>query len=123
MWDVGAVVVDLDGIYDPTLTNDRLLLGVKGTISEFELNLFRQRSTEAILRKLAVANCKFRFLSVSVGRQAVNWKKIPTSVCSKPFSWFFVKMIELGSVRQVLRWFREENILLPAFLMTLANAR
>ncbi len=37
---VGAVVVDLDGVYDPTLTNDRLLLGMKGTISEFELNLF-----------------------------------------------------------------------------------
>src|SRR5262252_7935258 len=48
---VGAVVVDLDGIYDPTLTNDRLLLGMKGTISEFEVNLFRQRSTEAILQK------------------------------------------------------------------------
>src|SRR5580700_12287614 len=48
---VGAIVVDLDGIYDPTLTNDRLLLGMKGTISEFEVNLFRQRSTEAILQK------------------------------------------------------------------------
>jgi len=63
---VGAVVVDFDGIYDPTLTNDRLLRGMKGTISEFELNLFRQRSTEAILQKPAVANCKFRFPSVSV---------------------------------------------------------
>ncbi len=50
---VGAVVVDLDGIYDPTLTNDRLLLGMKGTISEFELNLFRQRSMEAIRQKAA----------------------------------------------------------------------
>src|SRR5216683_677746 len=33
-------------VSDPTLTNDRLLLGMKGTISEYELNLFRQRSTE-----------------------------------------------------------------------------
>src|SRR5207247_7855757 len=48
---VGAVVVDLDGIYDPALTNDRLLLGMKGTISVFELNLFRQRSMEAIRQK------------------------------------------------------------------------
>ncbi len=40
---VGAVIVDLDGIYDPTLTNDRLLLGMKGTINEFAVNLFRQR--------------------------------------------------------------------------------
>ena len=50
---VGAVVIDLDGIYDPALTNDRLLLGMKGTISEFELSLFRQRSMEAIRQKAA----------------------------------------------------------------------
>ena len=48
---VGAVVVDFDGVYDPNLVNDRLLLGLKGTMSEFELNLLRQRSREAILQK------------------------------------------------------------------------
>ena len=41
---VDAVVVDFDGVYDPNLVNDRLLLGLKGTMSEFELNLLRQRS-------------------------------------------------------------------------------
>src|SRR5215468_2742582 len=46
-----AVVVDFDGVYDPNLVNDRLLLGLKGTMSEFELNLFRQRSSEAIQEK------------------------------------------------------------------------
>src|SRR5207249_10274582 len=50
---VGAVVVDLDGIYDAALTNDRLLLGMKVTISEFELNLVSQRSMEAIRQKAA----------------------------------------------------------------------
>jgi len=44
---VRAVVVDLDGVYDPTLTNDRLLLGMKGAISKFELNLFRQPQHES----------------------------------------------------------------------------
>src|SRR5215471_13503436 len=48
---VGAVVVDFDGIYDPNLLNDRLLLGLKGTMSEFELSLLRQRSEEAIRQK------------------------------------------------------------------------
>ena len=48
---VGAVLVDFDGVYDPNLVNDRLLLGMKGTMSEFELNLLRQRSREAILQK------------------------------------------------------------------------
>src|SRR5207247_6440451 len=48
---VGAVVVDFDGIYDPNIVNDRLLLGLKGTMSEFELSLLRQRSEEAICQK------------------------------------------------------------------------
>src|SRR5689334_7375871 len=48
---VGSVVVDPDGIYDPAIINDRLLLGLKGTMSEFELNLLRQRSLEAIRQK------------------------------------------------------------------------
>jgi DNA invertase Pin-like site-specific DNA recombinase len=46
-----AVVVDPDGVYDPSIINDRLLLGLKGTMSEFELNLLRQRSLEAIRQK------------------------------------------------------------------------
>jgi hypothetical protein len=44
---VRAIVIDPDGVYDPAILNDRLLLGLKGTMSEFELNLLRQRSLEA----------------------------------------------------------------------------
>ena len=47
---VGTVIVDEDGIYDPRHPNDRLLLGMKGTMSELELSLFRQRSHEALKR-------------------------------------------------------------------------
>src|ERR1700719_3119106 len=48
---VGCLLIDEDGIYDPLLPNDRLLLGMKGTMSEMELSIFRQRSTEAIKQK------------------------------------------------------------------------
>jgi DNA invertase Pin-like site-specific DNA recombinase len=48
---VGTIIVDEDGIYDPRHPNDRLLLGVKGTMSELELSLFRQRSHEALKQK------------------------------------------------------------------------
>jgi DNA invertase Pin-like site-specific DNA recombinase len=48
---VGALLIDADGVYDPRLVNDRLLLGVKGTMNEFELNLLRQRSQEAMRQK------------------------------------------------------------------------
>jgi DNA invertase Pin-like site-specific DNA recombinase len=43
----GTLVIDHDGIYDPSLLNDRLLLGLKGTMSEFEISLLRQRALEA----------------------------------------------------------------------------
>ena len=56
----GAVVIDPDGIYDPSIINDRLLLGLKGTMSEFELNLLRQRSFEAIRQKARRGELKFR---------------------------------------------------------------
>src|ERR1700757_1919584 len=48
---VGTLIVDEDGVYDPRSINDRLLLGMKGTMSEMELALFRQRSREAIQQK------------------------------------------------------------------------
>ena len=48
---VSAVVVDMDGVYDPTHYNDRLLLGLKGTMSEAELHLLRNRMYEGLLHK------------------------------------------------------------------------
>ena len=44
---VGTVVIDPDGVYDPRLVNDRLLLGLKGNMSEYELSLLRQRGLAA----------------------------------------------------------------------------
>ena len=48
---VGTLIVDEDGVYDPTSPNDRLLLGMKGTMSEMELSVFRRRSIEAMKQK------------------------------------------------------------------------
>jgi DNA invertase Pin-like site-specific DNA recombinase len=53
---VGTLIVDEDGVYEPRSPNDRLLLGMKGTMSEMELSIFRQRSTEAIKQKPGAAN-------------------------------------------------------------------
>ena len=56
---VNALVIDPEGMYDPRLINDRLLLGLKGTMSEFELDLFRQRSVEAIRQKAQRGELQF----------------------------------------------------------------
>ena len=48
----GTLVIDHDGVYNPSLLNDRLLLGLKGTMSEFEISLLRQRAMEALKEKI-----------------------------------------------------------------------
>src|SRR5664279_5298431 len=61
---VGTLIVDEDGIYDPRHPNDRLLLGMKGTMSELELSILRQRSLEALRQKARRGEL---FLTVAVG--------------------------------------------------------
>ena len=47
-----TVIIDDHGVYDPKQSNDRLLLGLQGTMSEFELSLFRQRARQAFDQKV-----------------------------------------------------------------------
>ena len=71
---VGTVIVDEDGIYDPRHPNDRLLLGVKGTMSELELSLFRARSREALKQKAKRGALFLRVAAgyVKVGRDTIE---------------------------------------------------
>lgn len=115
---VGAVIVDPDGIYDPAVVNDRLLLGLKGTMSEFELNLFRQRSLEALRQKARRGELKFcvpiGYVWTAHGKMELD----PDRRVQQAIHQVFAKMTELGSVRQVLLWFRRERICVPARVFT-----
>jgi DNA invertase Pin-like site-specific DNA recombinase len=108
----GTVIVDPEAIYDPALMNDRLLLGVKGTMSEFESNLFRQRSAEAIRQKAQRGELQFS-LPVGYVWAESRIEKEPDLRVQQALALVFAKMTELGSVRQVLLWFRREGIALP----------
>jgi DNA invertase Pin-like site-specific DNA recombinase len=110
---VGTLIVDEDGIYDPRHPNDRLLLGMKGTMSELELSLFRQRSQEALKQK---ASRGALILGVAAGYVKV-WRdrieKNPDQRAREALQLVFSKFAEFQSVRQVHIWLRDEGIELP----------
>ena len=110
---VGTIIVDEDGSYDPRHPNDRLLLGMKGTMSELELSLFRQRSQEALKQK---ARRGALFLGVAAGYVRIGHDRIekdPDQRVQDALRLVFTKFAELQSVRQVHVWLRDEGIALP----------
>ena len=120
---VGTVIVDEDGIYDPRHSNDRLLLGMKGTMSELELSLFRQRSQEALKQK---ARRGALFLGVAAGYVKTGRDRIekdPDQRVQDALRLVFAKFAELQSVRQVHVWLREEGIAMPTACHSTAEGR
>src|SRR6201993_3856980 len=118
---VDTLIVDEDGVYDPRHPNDRLLLGMKGTMSEMELSVFRQRSMEAMRQKARRGEL---FLNVAVGYVKTGDDRIekdPDVRVQEAIALVFRKFADLQSVRQVLLWVRQEQIPLPATVQRSAS--
>jgi excisionase family DNA binding protein len=113
----GTVLVDADGIYDPRVLNDRLLLGLKGTMSEFELGLLRQRSHEAIRQKAGRGELRMHLPVGYCWLERGKMEMDPDHRVQQALRLVFSKMTDLGSVRQVLLWVRRESIQLPVKLI------
>jgi excisionase family DNA binding protein len=113
---VGTLIVDEDGVYDPRSPNDRLLLGMKGTMSELELSVIRQRSVEARKQKARRGEL---FMTVAVGYVKTGDDRIernPDRRVRDAIVLIFTKFAELQTVRQVLVWVRQEQIPIPAIV-------
>lgn len=111
---VSTIIVDEDGIYDPRQPNDRLLLGMKGTMSELELSMFRQRSQEALRQKARRGALVLGVAAgyVKVGRDRIE--KNPDQRVQQAIQLVFTKFAEFQSARQAHIWLRDEGIELPA---------
>ena len=99
---VGARVIDLDAVYDPCRPNDRLLLGMKGSISEFELGVLRARMYDAARSKARRGELR---ISVPVGYvwdREIGLGLDPDMRLQEAVRLIFARFRELGSARQVL---------------------
>ena len=95
----GALVIDPDGAYDPRLVNDRLLLGLKGTMSEYELSLLRQRGIAAHDSKALRREYRFMLPPGFCWSEAGKIEIDPDEHVVEAVRLVFAKFRELGSAR------------------------
>ena len=110
---VEARVIDLDGVYDPCRPNDRLLLGMKGSISEFELGIIRSRMYEAARSKARRGELRISSPIGYAWDRNVGLGLDPDRRLQEVIRLVFQKFRELGSARQVLLWMASQNVHFP----------
>ncbi|MDQ3644668.1 MAG: recombinase family protein [Actinomycetota bacterium] len=109
-----TVIGDADGLYHPGSFNDRLLLGLKGTMSEAELHTLRSRLEGGIRNKAARGELR-RGLPVGLVWGEVDGEVLldPDEAIRGAIAVIFERFAELGSARQVWLWLRREGVQFP----------
>src|SRR5215217_7489755 len=108
-----TLIADTDGVYHPADFNDRLVLGLKGTMSEAELHLIRSRLTAGLRHKAARGELR-QFLPVGFDYDEAGAVMItPDEAVVEAIATVFRRFAELGTGRQVLLSLRGDGLLLP----------
>ena len=109
-----TLIGDNDGVYHPALFNDRLLLGLKGTMSEAELHIIRARLDGGIRNKAARGELR-RGLPVGLvwGEQDGEVLFHPDEAVTGAVRTVFERFAEFGSARRVWLWFCSEGLAFP----------
>lgn len=100
----GALIADLDGVYDPAEHNDRLLLGLKGTMSEAELHVLKQRMHGGKLAKARRGELSFPVPTGYVRRPSGEVVFDPDEEVQQVVALVFRKFEELGTLNALLRY-------------------
>ncbi|MFQ5705739.1 MAG: recombinase family protein, partial [Gemmatimonadales bacterium] len=119
-----TLIGDADGIYHPSLFNDRLVLGLKGTMSEAELHILRARLDGGIRNKAARGELR-RGLPVGFvwGERDGEMCFHPDAAVTGAIRSVFERFAELGSVRRVWLWFQAQGLEFPLRLHAGAEIR
>jgi DNA invertase Pin-like site-specific DNA recombinase len=109
---VNCLLADDNQIYDPRQPDDRLVLGMKGTMSEMELSILRQRAGEAKKQKARRGEL-LGIVATGYVRTDDRVEKDPNRRVQDAIDLVFNKFAELQTARQVLIWMKHEQVLLP----------
>ncbi len=117
-----TLIGDGDGIYHPGLFNDRLVLGLKGTMSEAELHVLRARLLGGIRNKAARGELH-RGLPVGLVRGEADGEVLlhPDESVRAAIRAVFECFAEMGSARRVWLWFRSQGLRFPLHSNTLTD--
>jgi DNA invertase Pin-like site-specific DNA recombinase len=107
-----CLIADRDGVYDPSSINGRLLLGLKGQISELELYTIRARLTAGILSKAERGELELTLPTGLIRTEGVVTKHPSTEVRNR-IDLIFATFLEQKSVAQTVRWFVNKDLRLP----------
>ena len=110
---VGALIADIEGVYDPRSYNDRLLLGLKGTMSEAELHMMRQRLNAGRLSKVERGDYVQHLPTGLVRTEQRRVEFDPDAQIRRCIALVFSTFAELGSAMKTLHYFKTHHLLLP----------
>src|SRR6202000_2147793 len=108
-----SLILDEDGVYDPTNFNDRLLLGLKGTMSEAELHVLKARLRGGILNKVRRGEYRCVLPTGLVYDETGAVVLDPDAQVRETIAHFFDTFTRVGSAHQTVKAFRDEGLRLP----------